>query len=97
MPVDPKPRSLSFGYYGQFVREANRSYEDSVLNPHKPFPTPPKNTAASTSEYTRFLRQETAARKRRWRRSSRQLLAWVLVCSLLPILAIILDWLFFQP
>ena len=95
MALNPQPRSLTFGRYGQFVREAHRRYEDSVLNPHKPPPGAPKKAVASAKEYDRFLREENAARRRRWKRSSRQTLAMVLVCALLPILIMVLNELFF--
>lgn len=88
MPPSFRPE----GPFQAFRKTANQSLKDSPLRPGEPSPLNPSGPITDPDRYNAFLREENAARKRRWKRTSRQTLAWVLICSLLPLLILALGY-----
>lgn len=79
------------------VQEINRTTIPEVMaSGPRPANRPPRQPVADPSAYTAFLQDEQAARRRRVRRYNRQMLAWVLVGALLPLLALLLHQCFFN-
>jgi hypothetical protein len=94
MPPNPPPIHPE-GPFRCFQREAQRPPAESPLyRPAHP-PIAPSGPLPDPRAYESFLREETIVRKRRWKRHSRQTLAWVLACASLPVLILVLDFFFF--
>jgi hypothetical protein len=94
MPPNPPPIHPE-GPFRCFQREAQRPPRESLLARPAPLTVKPGRTLENPRAYESFLREETIVRKRRWKRHSRQTLAWVLACASLPVLILVLDFIFF--
>lgn len=94
MPLHPPPLYPE-GPFQTFQREAQRPPGQSPLSQPAPPPLASSGPVADSAAYQTFLQEENAARRRCWKRTSRQTLAWVLVCALLPVLILVLDFFFF--
>ena len=56
---------------------------------------PSSNHPLDTEKYNQFMKEERTARKRRQQKLSRQNLAYVIIGTLLPLLLLVLKFLFF--
>ena len=84
------------GPFSRFIEEANRPSSEGVFSHRRPPHSPPTKSVADPIKLAAFLREEQQAQQKRWKRSGRQTMAWALVCSALPLLIILLRYLFFS-
>ena len=85
------------GYAVRKIREEiNRKIQDRGLFSTTLQKRPPSGHASINAEkYDRFLQEELALRSKQRRMRDRQTLVWVLLGSLLPLLVLVLQHLFF--
>jgi len=86
----------SRGPVGHLIDDAHRPCREGLFTHPSPAHSTPSQTGADSQPLASFLREELDARRKRWNRSGRQTLAWVLACSALPILVVVLHRLFFR-
>jgi len=88
--------AFSRGPAGHVTKEVNRPSSESVFSHRRPPHSPPTKSVADPIKLAAFLREEQQAQQKRWKRSGRQTMAWALVCSALPLLIMLLHYLFFS-
>lgn len=79
----------------QWRAEIVRKLSDRGFFPAAARKAPPSGPPPDPDQYDRFLQEEMASRRRRWRKLDRQNLAWVVAGILLPLLLVALKFLFF--
>jgi hypothetical protein len=81
--------------FRQLRAEIVRKLQDRGLFQSSPRQVPPSGQNLDLEKYDQFLKEEMVSRQRRQRKLNRQNLVWVVVGMLLPLLLVILQFLFF--
>ena len=81
--------------FRRWREEIVRKLDDRGSFPAAARKAPPSRPPSDPERVDRFLQEETAARRRRWRKLDRQNLAWVVAGMFLPLLLVALKLLFF--